>query len=38
MKPARERVAGSVANFVDERTGSAKFLRKSLNKVFQDHW
>ena len=38
MKAARERVAGSVANFVDERTGAAKFLKKSLNKVFPDHW
>ena len=38
MKPARERVAGSVANFVDERTGAAKFLKKSLTKVFPDHW
>ena len=38
MRAARERVAGSVANFVDERTGAAKFLKKSLNKVFPDHW
>jgi len=38
MKPARERVAGSVANFVDERVGAAKFLKKNLNKVFPDHW
>ncbi|MCX6425345.1 MAG: cytochrome b N-terminal domain-containing protein, partial [Actinobacteria bacterium] len=38
MKPARERVAGSVANFVDERVGAARYLKKSLNKVFPDHW
>jgi ubiquinol-cytochrome c reductase cytochrome b subunit len=35
---ARERVAGNVANYVDERTGSAKWLKKNLNKVFPDHW
>ena len=35
---ARERVAGTVANYVDERTGSAKWLKKNLNKVFPDHW
>ena len=26
------------ANFVDDRLGSASFLRRSLNKVFPDHW
>jgi len=35
---ARERVAGQVANYVDERTGSAKWLKKTLTKVFPDHW
>ena len=35
---ARERVAGSVANYVDERTGAAKWMRKNLQKVFPDHW
>ena len=35
---ARERVAGNVANYVDERTGAAKWLKKNLNKVFPDHW
>ena len=35
---ARERVAGTVANYVDERTGAAKWLRKNLTKVFPDHW
>ena len=35
---ARERVAGTVANYVDERTGAAKWMRKNLQKVFPDHW
>jgi len=35
---ARERVAGNVANYVDERTGAAAWLKKNLNKVFPDHW
>jgi ubiquinol-cytochrome c reductase cytochrome b subunit len=35
---ARERIAGNVANYVDERTGAAKWLKKNLNKVFPDHW
>ena len=35
---ARERVAGQVANYVDERTGAAKWLKKTLTKVFPDHW
>ena len=34
----RERVAGGVANYVDERTGAAKWLKKTLTKVFPDHW
>jgi ubiquinol-cytochrome c reductase cytochrome b subunit len=33
-----EQVAGTVANYVDERTGAAKWLKKNLNKVFPDHW
>lgn len=33
-----EKVAGSVANYVDERTGAAKWLKKNLTKVFPDHW
>lgn len=33
-----ERVAGTVANYVDERTGAAKWLKKTLMKVFPDHW
>ncbi len=35
---ARERVAGNVANYVDERTGAAAWMKKSLQKVFPDHW
>ncbi|MEY3723587.1 MAG: hypothetical protein RL649_437 [Actinomycetota bacterium] len=27
---ARERVAGNVANYVDERTGAAAWLKKNL--------
>jgi len=29
---------GSVANFVDERTGGAAWMKKNLQKVFPDHW
>jgi ubiquinol-cytochrome c reductase cytochrome b subunit len=35
---ARERVTGTVANYVDERTGAAKWMKKNLTKVFPDHW
>ena len=35
---ARERIAGNVANYVDERTGAAKWMKKNLQKVFPDHW
>jgi ubiquinol-cytochrome c reductase cytochrome b subunit len=35
---ARERVVGTVANYVDERTGAAKWMKKNLTKVFPDHW
>jgi ubiquinol-cytochrome c reductase cytochrome b subunit len=35
---AREKVAGTVANYVDERTGAAKWMKKNLTKVFPDHW
>ena len=34
----KERIAGSVANYVDERTGAAAWLNKNLKKVFPDHW
>ena len=33
-----EKTIGSVANYVDERTGAAGWVKKSLNKVFPDHW
>jgi ubiquinol-cytochrome c reductase cytochrome b subunit len=35
---ARERLAGGAANFIDERTGAAKWMKKTLTKVFPDHW
>lgn len=34
----REVIAGSVANYVDERTGAAAWMKKNLTKVFPDHW
>ncbi len=33
-----EKSIGNVANFVDERLGAAGWMKKSLNKVFPDHW
>ena len=35
---ARERIAGNVAGYVDDRTGGAKWMKKNLTKVFPDHW
>jgi ubiquinol-cytochrome c reductase cytochrome b subunit len=35
---AKEQIPASIANFVDERTGAAKWLKKNLTKVFPDHW
>jgi ubiquinol-cytochrome c reductase cytochrome b subunit len=35
---ARERIAGGTASFIDERTGAAKWMKKTLTKVFPDHW
>ncbi len=35
---ARERIAGNVAGYVDDRTGGAKWMKKNLQKVFPDHW
>jgi ubiquinol-cytochrome c reductase cytochrome b subunit len=35
---ARERLAGGAANFIDERTGAAKWMKKTITKVFPDHW
>ena len=34
----KEQIAGNVANYIDERTGAAKWLKKTLTKVFPDHW
>ncbi len=34
----KERIAGGVANYIDERTGAAKWLNKNLKKVVPDHW
>lgn len=33
-----EKKLGAVADFVDQRTGAAKWLKKNLTKVFPDHW
>jgi len=33
-----ETAGGKAAQFVDERTGSNKFLARNLRKVFPDHW
>lgn len=33
-----EKRIGAAANFVDERLGAAGWMKKSLNKVFPDHW
>src|SRR3954451_17890048 len=30
--------AGHTGNWVDDRLGSSNFVRRSLNKVFPDHW
>jgi ubiquinol-cytochrome c reductase cytochrome b subunit len=37
MTTAEKRL-GKVANYVDERTGAAGWMKKSLTKVFPDHW
>jgi len=35
---ARKKAVGSVANYMDERVGAAKWMKKTLTKVFPDHW
>ena len=35
---ALEQAAGKVANELDERFGSANFVKRSARKVFPDHW
>jgi len=37
MTTAEKRL-GTVANYVDERIGAAGWMKKSLTKVFPDHW
>jgi len=33
-----EKGADTTATWVDDRLGSSNFVRRSLNKVFPDHW
>src|SRR5829696_4986253 len=35
---ALEQIAGKAANEIDERFGSANFVKRSARKVFPDHW
>ena len=35
---ALERIAGKTANEIDERYGSANFVKRSARKIFPDHW
>ena len=32
------KVGGAAADYVDERVGVSKFLKKNLTKIFPDHW
>jgi ubiquinol-cytochrome c reductase cytochrome b subunit len=36
--PDLEKTGGKIANDIDERFGSANFVRRSARKVFPDHW
>jgi ubiquinol-cytochrome c reductase cytochrome b subunit len=36
--PTLEQRAANAANEIDERFGSANFVRRSARKVFPDHW
>lgn len=38
MASLGEKAAGGTGKWVDDRLGSANFVRRSLNKVFPDHW
>src|ERR1044072_8649375 len=38
MSSAAETGAKKTLRYVDDRLGSASFLRRSMNKVFPDHW
>jgi quinol---cytochrome-c reductase cytochrome b subunit len=33
-----EKLAGGTGNWIDERLGSANFVKRSARKVFPDHW
>ena len=35
---ALEQIAGKAANEIDERFGSANFVKRSARKIFPDHW
>lgn len=35
---AASKAGGKAATYVDDRLGSAKFVRRQLNKVFPEHW
>src|SRR6476469_1957959 len=35
---ALEQIAGKTANELDERFGSANFVKRSARKIFPDHW
>ena len=32
------KAGGAVADYADQRLGIAQFMKRSLNKVFPDHW
>ena len=32
------KAGGAAADYVDERVGVSKFLKKNLSKIFPDHW
>jgi ubiquinol-cytochrome c reductase cytochrome b subunit len=38
MATVVEKGAEGVATWIDDRLGSSNFIRRSLNKVFPDHW
>ena len=38
MSAQAEAATKKTLRYVDDRFGSASFLRKSMNKVFPDHW
>ena len=33
-----EKVGAGAGTYVDQRLGSNRFLKRSLSKVFPDHW